>query len=111
MPNEIDIPVSVAAISLKLFVLHSAVKLFRKHLKGKVGLCAWCSGITELEKILNVTKFFAEEHVNALSFHFNGKDHGFIGCVIMDLHAFHHKVSISNVELIPLYGQTLFHYN
>jgi len=61
LPDEIYIPISITALTGKLFIFHPPIKLFSEHFKSKVFLCALSFEIAQPQKLLNIWELFAKK--------------------------------------------------
>lgn len=110
LPYKINIPVSITPFINKLFVLHSSIKLFRKHLKSKIFLLSLSPEIAKFQKLMNGLEFFAKEQIYTLFFHFENINNSFIGTILMYSETFCHEVPIADIKLILFYSQAIFHH-
>lgn len=109
LPDEINVPITIAACTCKLLIFHSTVQLFGKHFKCKVLFISLSSKITKLQKFVNLWKLFAKEHENTLLLHGQHIYHSFISSILMQFNPFRHKISITDIKLILFNGETLFY--
>lgn len=61
LPDKIYIPISITALTGKLFIFHPAIKLFSEHFEGKIFLCALSLKIAEFQKLLYIWELLAEK--------------------------------------------------